>query len=541
MTAPLLQLDRLSVTFPGRSGVVAAVSDLSLELAANEVLALVGESGSGKSVTASAIAGLLPASARPAVGGSIRFDGAELLGLPARELNALRGNRIGTIFQNPGTSFDPSFTIGNQLIEYIRLHRTATRAQARDLAAHWLQKVGITDTTRVLNSHPHQLSGGMRQRVMIAVACLPEPDLLIADEPTTALDPTLATQILDLIDELRTELHVAVLLVTHDFGVVTRLSDKVAVLKAGRLVEQGSTRDVLTSPRDPYTQRLIASVPELGSPPIRQRQRSQSPADVAAATGVTKRYPQRGHQDFTAVHEVNLNIPAGRALGIIGESGSGKSTLARLIAGIEPVSSGSITITTGAGVVDIGRLTRTERARTVQLVFQDHGSALNPRIRVGDQIARPIQRLGVRRTAAEARQRSEELLSRVGMNPMLAQLYPHQLSGGQRQRVGIARALAVEPPLVVLDEPTSALDVTTQHEILELLNRLRDETPVTFVLIAHNLAVVEAFADDVVVLHHGAIVDRFVAHEFQSPQRDAVTQTLVDAVLPVRYTHDSAL
>jgi len=529
MSTPLLCIDALSVRFPGRREHVEAVTDLSLQLQSNKVLALVGESGSGKSVTAAAIAGLLPASARPEISGSITFDGTELLGLPDRQLNALRGKRIGTVFQDPATSFDPSFTIGNQLVEPIRLHRKVTRADARDLAGHWLTKVGIADTARVLDSYPHQLSGGMRQRVMIAVACLPEPDLLIADEPTTALDPTLATQILDLIDQLRAELNLAVLLVTHDFGVVARLSDDVAVLRHGRLVEQGPAGQVLAAPAEPYTIRLIDAVPELGTVRARQAPKPPDPSPVAVISDVSKRYAA-----FDALRDTDLQIAGGRALGVIGESGSGKSTLARLIAGIEPVTSGSITVAGDDGAVDIGSLSRQQRARTVQLVFQDHGSALNPRVPVGEQIARPIRRLGVEPTSAAALERAHELLGRVGLDQRLAARYPHQLSGGQRQRIGIARALGVRPAVVILDEPTSALDVTTQHDILALLNSLRDETPVTFVLIAHNLAVVESFADDVVVLERGVIVDRFESTEFRSPQRHAVTRALVDAVLPVR-------
>ena len=535
--SPLLRVENLTVRFPGRAAEIHAVTGVSFDVAADRVLAVVGESGSGKSVTASAIAGLLPASARPSVSGSITFEGREILDLRGRELNALRGRRIGTIFQNPATSFDPSFTIGNQMVELIRLHRNVARAPARDIATEWLFRVGIDDAERVLASYPHQLSGGMRQRVMIAIACIPAPDLLIADEPTTALDPTLATQILDLIDELRTELHRAVLLVTHDFGVVARLSDEVAVLRDGALVEHGATRDVLTDPQHAYTAQLIESVPELGAVPPRAG--APAPGDaVIAVHGVTQRYGRgsglTAAPTFTALDDVDLSITRGRALGLIGASGSGKSTLARIIAGLERPSAGSVAVSG----LDVSELSRSDRARNVQLVFQDHGSALNPRVRIGEQLARPILRLGLRDSVSQARARVEELLGQVGLEPHFASRYPHQLSGGQRQRIGIARALGVEPAVIVLDEPTSALDVTTQRDILRLLAHLRDDTAVTFVLIAHDLAVVEAFADDVAVLDHGRVVDHFAASELRSPDRNVVTRRLVDAVLPVGLTRD---
>jgi peptide/nickel transport system ATP-binding protein len=536
---PLLRVDGLSVRFPNRTGGVDAVSDLSLDLPTDRVLALVGESGSGKSVTASAIAGLLPASARPEVTGSIEVGGHQIIGAAERDLNRLRGKRIGTIFQNPATSFDPSFTIGNQLVELIRLHRPAARRDALTLAAEWLERVGIHDPHRVLDSYPHQLSGGMRQRVMIAVACLPEPDLLIADEPTTALDPTLSTQILDLIDGLRRDLGMAVLLVTHDFGVVARLSDTVAVLRDGRLVEHGATAALLADPQHEYTQRLIAAVPELSADShlVARDHSSADPAPAAVIDRVSKVFHGNGSRtsDFAALQEVSIRVDRGRALGLIGESGSGKSTLARILAGIEPATSGTVTVHRDERQIEISQLGRADRARHVQLVFQDHGSALNPRIRVGEQIARPIRRLGVAATSSAARRRTDELLDLVGLEPaVIRDRFPHQLSGGQRQRVGIARALGVEPALVILDEPTSALDVTTQDEILHLLADLRTTTSVTYLLIAHDLAVVQAFADDVVVLDRGRVVDRFNARAFRAPDRDPVTQRLVEAVLPPR-------
>ncbi|MGW8815001.1 ATP-binding cassette domain-containing protein [Gordonia terrae] len=536
---PMLSVDGLSVRFPQRNGGVEAVTDLTFDLSSNHVLALVGESGSGKSVTASAIAGLLPASARPEVRGSISLAGSQIVGATEKDLNALRGTRVGTIFQNPATSFDPSFTIGSQLVELIRLHRDISRSDAREVAAEWLLRVGIPDTARVLGSYPHQLSGGMRQRVMIAVACIPEPDLLIADEPTTALDPTLSVRILDLIEDLRSELGMAVLLVTHDFGVVARLSDTVAVLRRGRLVEHGPTRKVLEDPQHEYTRTLITAVPELSADAhLADRAVSSDDAVPAAVIDrVSKVFDATGWraEDFTALDDVSIRIERGRTLGVIGESGSGKSTFARILAGLDVATSGHATIHRDSGEVEVSRLRGADRARHVQLVFQDHGSALNPRVRVGEQISRPIRRSGLLTGKRSLRRRADELLALVGLEPdVIRDRYPHQLSGGQRQRVGIARALGVEPALVILDEPTSALDVTTQDEILRLLADLRSTTAVTFVLIAHDLAVVQAFADDVVVLDRGRVVDRFDARDLTAPERDPVTRRLVDAVLPPR-------
>ncbi len=543
MTSPLVQIEGLTVEFPGRQKTAPAVNDLTLDLPTGLVSALMGESGSGKSVTASAIAGLLPVSAQPRVSGSIRFDGNEIANAEEHRLRRLRGNRIGTIFQNPASSFDPSFTIGNQLVEFIRVRRRVVGADARDLASEWLARVGLDDTERVLASYPHQLSGGMRQRVMIAVACIPEPDLLIADEPTTALDPTISAQILDLIDDLRRELGMTVLLVTHDFGVVARISDRVAVLRRGHLVEHGATGDILRSPRHAYTRRLISAVPELSREHVHRPSSSSGPT-LLRVSGVTKHFSPASSgstTEFTALDQVDLTIPRGRAVGLIGESGSGKSTLARIIAGIESPTSGEVRLSLDDDRVPVTSLSRIDRARLIQLVFQDHGSALNPRVRVGEQIARPLRRIGIGLTRADVQSRVENALDRVGLDIALASRYPHQLSGGQRQRAGIARALAVEPSVVLLDEPTSALDVTTQRDILALLGRLRDELNLTFVLISHDLAVVQGFADDVVVLDRGRIVDRFRSSQFHEPDRHEVTRRLVEAVLPVEPSSEPPL
>jgi ABC-type glutathione transport system ATPase component len=552
---PLLRVENLSVAFASRSASVNAVRDLSLDVGPGQVVALVGESGSGKTVTASAVTGLLPESG-VRVSGSIRFEGRELLGRPDKELRRVRGSRIGTIFQNPQTSLDPSFTIGRQMTELIRYHQGLANAPAVALAREWLDRVGIPDAARVLAAYPHELSGGMRQRVMIAIACGPSPSLLLADEPTTALDPTIQRRILDLLAELRQDLGIAILLITHDFGVVSHLADTVAVLRAGALVEAGPVESVLAAPEHPYTRLLIDSVPALRSRPARAPAEADSPPEsvtarepepaagepaaesvVLAAEAVSRVFRVPGASlrgsEFTAVRDVTLRLRRGESVGLIGESGSGKSTLARLLTGLIAPSTGIVSFE-GTGVSGQSRAGRAGFRRAVQIVFQDNGSALNPRLRIGTQLTRPLLRLGAASSAADATKRATETLELVGLDGSYLKRYPHQLSGGQRQRVGIARALGVGPQVLILDEPTSALDVSTQASVLSLLADLRARLDITFVLISHNLAVVSQFADRIVVLQDGQVVDDFPARSFLAAGRHKVTRDLLDAVLPLR-------
>ncbi len=545
-TSPLLQIQDLSVTFTGRQSTVRAVKNVSLTVGDGEVLALVGESGSGKSVTASAIVGLLPAGRGTSLSGSIRFRGRELLGLPDTRLNSVRGRQIGTIFQNPASSLDPSFKIGSQMRELIRHHLGLASSDAVALASEWLDRVGIRDVDRVLDAFPHQLSGGMRQRVMIAIACIPSPSLLIADEPTTALDATIQKQVLTLLAGLRRDLGISILIVTHDFGVVSYLSDRVAVLRRGELVEAGTTEAVLAAPQHPYTRLLIGSVPTLGSSATHMPPMAAS-ADGAADTlvsveDVVQSFVVRGtglrKSEFVALDHVSLTIRRGDSLALIGESGSGKTTLGRIITGLLTPTEGRVAHE-GMDNRATGREQLRKFRRSVQIVFQDHGSALNPRLRIGPQITRPVVRLGIAQRGHPATEVAGEMLGLVGLSAEYLGRYPHQLSGGERQRVGIARALAVRPDLVVLDEPTSALDVSTQAQIIDLLITLRDTLGLTFVLIAHNLAVVDQFADHVIVLKDGRVVDRFATADFRDDARDPVTRELVDSVLPPRRSAES--
>ncbi|MGW3957743.1 dipeptide ABC transporter ATP-binding protein [Streptomyces sp. NPDC004752] len=566
MTAVLTVKDlRVDFALPG--GTVHAVRGVDLDIAPGEVLALVGESGSGKSVTASAVLGLLPRGAR-VTGGSVRFGDTELLGLPEQRLNVHRGSGIGMIFQNPATSLDPSFTVGSQLRDTARLHLRVTREEALDIARDWLARVRIRDPDRVLRSYPHELSGGMRQRVMIALAGLSGPDLLIADEPTTALDATVQKQILDLLLGLSVRTRTAVLLITHDFGVVSHTSSRVAVMREGSVVEVGDTAQVLAAPAHPYTRALIDSVPQPGQrrgPDSRARRLLSGAfavprtAQLPEHAGPAPRRPapdrppgapvlrlDRLSKEFTvgglgtgrrraavrAVDDVSLTLHRGEVFGLIGESGSGKSTLARLACGLLPPTTGSVTF----DGLDVGTADqRSLRAlrRRFQYVFQDAVTALNPRVRAGDQIARPLVRLGRAAGRQEARERTARALSLVGLHPDHADRYPREFSGGQRQRLQIARAIALEPDLLILDEPTSALDVSTQATTLNLLLDLRDQLDLTYLFIGHDLAVIEFLCDRIGVMRQGALLETFRADDLFAADRQPATRALIDSILPI--------
>ncbi|WP_020203882.1 ABC transporter ATP-binding protein [Cupriavidus sp. WS] len=556
----LLSIRNLEVEFDGAGGPQRVIHGIGLDLGAGEVLAVVGESGSGKSVTAAAILGLLPERDSRARG-SVRFEGRELLGLPEAALNGVRGAGIGIIFQNSLSSLDPSFRIGEQMTEGLRFRRRLDAAAARAEAARWLDRVGIRDVQRVLRAYPHELSGGMRQRVMIAMAVMGRPKLLIADEPTTALDPTIQKQILDLLRDINREEGTALLVITHDFGVVSYLSDRVAVMRAGVVVEQGATRDVLAAPAHPYTAALVRAVPD--SAEIRRAQRQLAAAPVSAATPaspvaspiapadarddadavlvleqVSRSFRLGGGfwgkgTEVAAVRPTDLRIRRGEILGLIGESGSGKSTLARLAARLVDPSGGTIR----AHGVDVTRLRGPALKafrRRVQFVFQDSGASLNPRRQIGAQLADALTRLDVAASARAARDLAVQALERVGLAAAHLERYPHEFSGGQRQRIGIARALAAQPEFVILDEPTSALDVSIQAQVLDLLRELRAELNLTFLFIGHDLAVIESLCDRVAVMERGTIVETFNAGALHEHTRHPVTRRLLEAVLPLR-------
>nr|WP_255631296.1 ABC transporter ATP-binding protein [Caballeronia sp. dw_19] len=548
----MLKIEQLKVDFTGRRGLESAVRGLDLSIEAGEIVALVGESGSGKSVTAAAIAGLLPREA--SVRGTVEFEGSALLGMPEAALEQVRGNGIAMVFQNPLSSLDPSFRVGAQLQEVARHRRHVSQAEALEQAATWLQRVGIADTKRVLHAWPHELSGGMRQRVMIAMAAMGQPRLLIADEPTTALDATLQKEILALLKSLNREFGMAILIITHDFGVVSYLSDRVAVMKAGRIVEHGPTAQVLTAPRHPYTAKLIAAVPELGLrrlDPSPTRRLGESAGSEASASTVSK--PRTSEtllrveglsktfviekswlrsrvRTLDAVSDVHFEVRRGEIFGLIGTSGSGKSTLARLVAHLLASTGGSVHFA-GADLAQFDAVALRRFRQRFQFVFQDSTSSLNPRRTIGEQLCDPALRLGAARDQAHAYELAVEAIERVGLKAEHLRRFPHAFSGGQRQRIGIARALVVKPEFIVLDEPTSALDVSIQADILNLLLELRQTLDLTYLFIGHSLPVIEFMCDRVAVMENGQIIETFDAADLNANARKSSTRTLIDAVL----------
>lgn len=514
--APLLHIADLSIRLPASGDRAYALSGLSVDIAHNEIVCVVGESGSGKSMTASAIMGLLSPGVK-VTGGCIKLNGTDLLTLREDEMRKIRGPRIGMIFQEPMTALNPLKRIGPQVEEMFRLHTRLSRQQRRQAAISLLRDVHIPDPDKAYSAYPHQLSGGQRQRAMIAMAMALEPDLLIADEPTTALDVTTQAQILKLIRELQQRNRTGVLFITHDFGVVSDIADRVIVLKHGHIVEQGAADDVLKRPQHAYTQALIKAVPAMTPPPYRP---PEAAASLLSVGKVNKTFGRKGFlgrgRVVHALQDVSFSLAAGRSIGIVGESGSGKSTLARALVRLTDIDSGSVKF----GSLDYTALSGAklrEFAGEIQMVFQDPYSSLNPRRTVGELIAQPLTVKGVSRE--QARDRVVELLQLVGLDEKAIQRFPHEFSGGQRQRIGIARALALHPKILVADEAVSALDVSIQAQILQLLIRLRDELGLAIVFITHDLRVTAQVCDDIVVMHKGQIVESGpTARIFAAPQ-----------------------
>ncbi len=558
MSAPLLEVEGLRVAFGDAEPVVR---DVSFTLTPGRVLALVGESGSGKSVSAMSVLGLLPPSAR--VSGSIRFRGEELVGASADALRAVRGAGIGVVFQEPMNSFTPVLSIGTQVAEAVRAHPTdLDRAGVSARVDELLRAAGLRDPQRIRKAYPHELSGGQLQRAMIAMALAGDPVALIADEPTTALDVTVQAGILDLLRRLGRERDLAVLLITHDMGVVADVADEVLVMRRGDPVEHGTVAEVFAHPRADYTRELLAAVPALEARgasdtsaraarhltpdetrgvPLSAKDADASRADatdradagrasrpdqvVARLRDVAVRYARRGEP---TVSGVDLALAAGRTTGLVGESGSGKSTIGRALAGLVPVVGGSVEVEGADLRTARGRRLRGIRSR-VGIVFQDPASSLNPRQTIGWSIAEPLLVHGEGTSTSRAA-RVRDLLSAVQLDPSWAERFPHQLSGGQRQRVAVARALALHPALVIADEPTSALDVTVQAAVLDLLARLQDDFGFGMLLISHDLAVVRQLADDVVVLRDGRIVEHgSTASVLDDPQQDYTRMLLAAA------------
>ena len=517
--APLLEVNDLSIGFGNGPSVVDGVS---FALNAGETLALVGESGSGKTLSCRSVLRLLPDAAQMR-GGSIRFNGAEgavnLLSLPEKKMRAIRGDRISMIFQEPMRSLSPLHRLGDQVAEVLRLHRNMGRRAAKRAVLEQFEKVGFVDPLRAWKSYPFEMSGGMRQRAMIAMAMVAKPELLIADEPTTALDVTTQAQVLGLIRSLQAETGMGVILVTHDLGVVANMAQRVVVMNKGRVMERGDAQEVLGSPAHPYTAKLFAAapmIPAVAAP----APASTKPADdvILDLRDVSKTYTMRAGGwrkpvSVSACQHVDLHLPRGKTLAIVGESGSGKTTCARIAMGAErPDAGGEVLFrpdpaAASLAVHDLSPTDRTAFQRQAQMVFQDPYSSLSPRMRVQQALTEPMEVHNIG-TARDRREKAAEMLRWVGLNPDMLGRFPHAFSGGQRQRLSIARALTLDPKLLICDEPTSALDVSVQEQILTLLEDIRDRANLSYLFISHDLAVVARIADEVAVMRAGVIVEQ---------------------------------
>ncbi|TPJ66777.1 ABC transporter ATP-binding protein [Mesorhizobium sp. B2-6-1] len=541
-TETILDIANLSVSVRGEDGERDVVSNLSLTLSRGETLCIAGESGSGKSMTALAIMQLLPRPAARISSGTIRLLGGDagdtdLTALDERRMRRIRGDRIAMIFQEPMTSLNPVLSIGRQLTESIEAHTSLSPAEARSRASEALKAVRISEAESRLKQFPHELSGGMRQRVMIAMALALEPDVLIADEPTTALDVTVQGEVLELLRDLQRQHGTSVILITHDMGVVAEMADRVIIMRHGRMVEEGKTSDIFARPQAEYTRELLAAVPRIGTGAGRQTSKEiaepVAPANVADVTDLHVRFDLRGgffgrvNRRVHAVEGVSFSIAPNETLALVGESGCGKSTTAKALAGLVPYT-GDIVIG-GRNLSGLGRDERKAVRRDVQMIFQDPYASLDPRMRVGDLVAEPLVIHGVA-SKEERRERVAALFERVGLSAGQMELYPHEFSGGQRQRVCIARALALRPKLIIADESVSALDVSVQARVLDLLKELQREFGVAYLFISHDMAVVENISDRVAVMYLGQIVEMGTRDQVFSNPRHPYTRRLIEAV-----------
>ncbi|MCW2241205.1 ABC transporter ATP-binding protein/permease [Azospirillum canadense] len=532
----LLAISNLRTAFETDTGTVDAVKGISLRVAPGECLGIIGESGSGKSVTALSIARLVASPPGVVRGGAVRFGGDDLLALPVGALRRLRGGRIAYVFQDPLTTLHPLMRVGAQVVEAIRAHQPVPGAEAWRRTVDLFAAVKLPDPAGIAHAYPHELSGGQRQRVSIAMALANDPELIVADEPTTALDVTVQAEVLDLLDELRQQRNLAILFISHDFGVIARLCDRVAVMHRGVVVEEGDARAVLADPRHDYTRRLLAAVPVLGQP---RRLVPAAPTVAGAGLAVevralSKTYPARrslfgrSRPAVRALDSVSLRVAEGETLGIVGESGCGKSTLARCLVGLTRPTAGTIRLD-GRTADELAAAGPRTLGRTVQYVFQDPLSSLNPRKSIRNVLAAPLRFLaGLDTGAWEARM--VELMRSVDLDPAVLDRYPHEFSGGQAQRIAIARALAAGARIIVLDEAVSALDVSVQAQVLRLLAELKARHGLTYLFISHDLAVVQAVADRIVVMAAGAIVEEGPCERLFAAPRHPYTRGLIDAV-----------
>ncbi|WP_454151272.1 ABC transporter ATP-binding protein [Microbacterium lacticum] len=525
---PVLEVTDLNVDFGVDGYWVPAARHVSYTIAAGEVLAIVGESGSGKSVSSMSLLGLLPKNSR--VSGSAKLAGHELIGMKPREMQEIRGNQISMIFQEPMTALNPVLTVGFQIVETLRQHFGVSPAEAKARAVELLTLVELPDPQKAFDSYPHQLSGGQRQRAMIAQSLSCDPLLLVADEPTTALDVTVQAEILELMRKLQDRLGSAILLITHDMGVVADMADRIVVMRQGDIVETGTVAGVFADPQHPYTKALLSAVPRITTEDL-QAPDAATPSTpvVVSFEDVAIEYPKRGRVPaFRAADHIDLKIYQGEVLGLVGESGSGKTTIGRATIGLLPIHSGRLTV---AGM-DISHANREQLHalhHEVGIVFQDPSSSLNPRMTIGDSIAEPIK-LSEKIKGAPLDKRVRALLDSVRLPREYASRYPHELSGGQKQRVGIARALALNPKVLVADEPTSALDVSVQATVLELLKDLQRERGFACLFISHDLAVIDELADRIAVMRHGALVEVGSRDQIMRRPQQAYTKRLLAAV-----------
>ena len=566
----ILEVENLKTWFHTRDGVVKAVDGISFDLAPGKILGIVGESGSGKSVTVHSLMGLVPQPPGRIEDGSALFDGSDLIRCAPRELRAIRGKRIAMIFQDPMTSLNPYLRISEQLIEPLLIHGLAEREEALKKAIAMLEKVGIRDATERIHSYPHEFSGGMRQRVMIAMALITDPEMLIADEPTTALDVTVQAQILRLLKELQADLSVSVIFITHDLGVIAELADRVVVMYRGHIVEQGDVLSIFDQPQHPYTKGLLACRPRLESkfkvlPTVSdyldetevdgQVELSEKP-DAAAhieslqqvadpeidendllleVSGLQVHFPERAgffsapKGVVKAVDGISFTVPCGSTLGLVGESGCGKTTTGRAILNLVAPTEGSVQFD-GQEIAGFDAAAMLPLRKRMQIIFQDPYSSLNPRLTIEQALTEPMAVHGIGQHHAERRDRAAALLDEVGLDARFLRRYPHEFSGGQRQRICVARALSLEPEFIVCDEAVSAMDVSVQAQVLNLLKELQLRRNLTYIFISHDLSVVKFMADTMAVMEGGRIIEQGRAEEVYANPSEAYTRRLIDAI-----------
>ncbi len=533
MAETVLDISNLFVTFDTPDGEVEAVKGVSLNIQKGECLGIVGESGSGKSQTFLSAFGLTSQNAR--VSGSVKFQGREVLGMARKELDAFRGRHVAFVFQDPLTALTPHMTVQAQMGEVFAHHFKVTGAPARERAIEWLERVRIPEAARRLTQYPHELSGGMRQRVMIAMAMMAEPELLIADEPTTALDATVQAQVLDLIEDLRKDTHAAVALITHDMGVIARMAQRVAVMRRGEVVETGTVEGIYNSPKADYTRMLLKAVPRIDGERAHQLPTPDAGQPILDVDDVRVNFPIRiggglfpQKKQLRAVDGVSFELRAGETLGVVGESGCGKSTLARAVVQLLPRSAGSVTFL-GRNLLPSEKEAIRKSRQDLQIVFQDPLASLDPRMTLGASIAEPLLSFEPLLTRAQREERVKEIMRQVGLDPDLINRYPHELSGGQNQRVGVARAMILKPKLVVCDEAVSALDVSIQAQIMKLLIDLQREFHTSMLFISHDLAVVREISHNVLVLYLGRAVEYGPSEVILTDPRHPYTKALLAA------------